>query len=400
MDLYLQFGWGMMGHCEELLKKWGGGTVVLSPRDLEHDQMTKFAKKINSFQNGNVLLDSQFYLPHSNHSRLSSHSYWPESYETINFWDGEPLSTLLQSLLQLNSSLRCSKFLLPGLLAQEINDDWLTIQEKIVNEAHKLDIDLPIFLTVALSAEACKNTDQVSYLIEHSEQYPVDGYYIVCEHPMGDYLVDNPNWLANIVDLIACFRLQKKEVILGYCNQQMLVAAAAKANAICSGTWMNVRAFPPEKFAEAEENERRKTIWYYCPQALSEYKKPYLDISARTGMLSQMKAPNELNGAYADVLFQGAQPSTVDFGDKLMFRHYLYSLWGQVQQTQYPSFNETVRHLNIQLDDAEEILESFKKEGIFGDNRDFSNVINVNRSALNLLFNTQGPRLERRWNLI
>ena len=66
------------------------------------------------------------------------------------------------------------------------------------------------------------------------------------------------------------------EVILGYCTHQMLVAGAAKVSAIASGTWMNVRSFPPEKFkAVYEEEIRQRATWYYCPQALSDIRSPF-----------------------------------------------------------------------------------------------------------------------------
>lgn len=69
-------------------------------------------------------------------------------------------------------------------------------------------------------------------------------------------------WLTNVLDLTAGLRMLHSEVILGYCNHQMLSAAAAKANPICSGTWMNVRSFPSEKFqADDEEDEKRKSTW-------------------------------------------------------------------------------------------------------------------------------------------
>ncbi len=39
MELYLQFGYGMMQHCRHLISNWGGGTVVLSPRDMNDRQL-------------------------------------------------------------------------------------------------------------------------------------------------------------------------------------------------------------------------------------------------------------------------------------------------------------------------------------------------------------------------
>lgn len=134
----------------------------------------------------------------------------------------------------------------------------------------------------------------------------------VCEHPNGDYLVQAPVWMANVLELTAGFRLQEKDVILGYCNHQMLAAASCSATAIASGTWMNVSSFPPEKFrAQYEEEIKRKAVWYYCPQALSEYNIPTLDIAMQQGVLQEMVPPGDLDSRDTDVLFQGPQPTTV-----------------------------------------------------------------------------------------
>ena len=95
-----------------------------------------------------------------------------------------------------------------------------------------------------VSADALRTEEQVGRLLEAAQQHPANGYYLVCEHPNGQYLTDDPNWLANAVDVIAGLRLLPADVVVGYCNHQMLIAAAANATAICSGTWMNGNWLP------------------------------------------------------------------------------------------------------------------------------------------------------------
>ena len=67
MELFLQFGYGMMEHCRQLISAWGGGTAVLSSRDLNGDQLPRLASDITGISNGQVLLDPQFYVPHADH---------------------------------------------------------------------------------------------------------------------------------------------------------------------------------------------------------------------------------------------------------------------------------------------------------------------------------------------
>jgi hypothetical protein len=247
MELYLQFGHGMMEHCRTLLRSWGGGSVILSPRDLTDDQLVPFGSEIRGISGGDAILDPQFYLPHSSHEKLCNHAYWPTNYATTVFWQGQELSRLLGSLRDLNSRIGCSRFVLPGLFASAVDDDWAETQRAILEEARAGNDNASLVSTIAISADAVKDANQITDLIERVEAWNAPAYYVVCEHSNGQYLVDDPNWIANVLGLCAGLRLLGAQVILGYCTHQMLAANAAGVNAIGSGTWMNVRSVPAGK---------------------------------------------------------------------------------------------------------------------------------------------------------
>lgn len=398
MDLLLQFGYGMMEHTRALLVECEGGGVIFSPRDMSYSQMQTLARDVCD-RNGTVYLDPQFYLPNADHARLVSHSYWPADYESGGFWAGPHVATLLQELRRMNDELECARFIVPGVHAEELDEHWLMRQRAFITVAQALGLDRAnMFATVSLGADVVRNIQHVSEILEEGRRWEVGGIYLVCEHPNGDYLVQDAIWVANVLELVAGFRLQSKEVILGYCNHQMLAAACASANAIASGTWMNVRSFPPEKFRSAYDEEiKRKTTWYYCPQSLSEYKIPTLDIAMLQGVLEEMAPPDELGSEYATILFAGAQPSTVGFGESLAFRHYLKSLHGQVDASRMGTFEETMAAQRAALDSAEDLLTRLHAAGVRGQLRDFCECVEASRSALDVLQNRRGPLLRRRW---
>jgi hypothetical protein len=398
MELGLQFGYGMMEHCRNLIAAWGGGTVVLSPRDLNGEQLVRLASSLNQLPNARVLLDPQVYLPHSDHERLCSHDYWPQDYETGGFWQGTGVAKLVGKLSALNVALGTSAFVLPGLLAATVNDDWLAVQQIVLDEARTADHQQPLYMTVALSADAAKDQDQIAALLEASSRWDPVGYYIVCEHPNGAYLVEDPDWLANVLDLVAGLKLAGKRVVLGYCNHQMLLAASAKADVLCSGTWMNVRSFPPDKFRAAYDEEiKQRATWYYCPQALSEYKIPFLDIAHRVKLLSLMAPSGNLASTHADPLFSGSKPSSVGFTEQAAFRHYLQCLRAQCNLSSLQTFDDTVSEHERLLNDAESIIHTLSAAGVRGQLRDFNEIIDVNRAALSVLTTTRGPILRRAW---
>ncbi len=257
--------------------------------------------------------------------------------------------------------------------------------------------DEPLLATIALSSTAILDEAQIETVIEHAESWAVSGFYVVAETP-GAYLVDDPVWLANLLILVSGLKLLGKYVLVGYCNHQMLCLASANADAMASGTWLNVRAFPPSKFYVRDDDEvSRRATWFYCPQALSEYKLPFLGIAQSVGALEVMKPPRSLGSRFADALFTGVVPTSVKWGEHEAFRHYLTSLNGQVTGAPVTTFDEAVAGHGQLLDAAEKVLKKLKGAGVRGGDRDFGELIDVNRGAIAKYTHARGARMRRSW---
>lgn len=399
MRLHLQFGYGMMDHSRNLVDGWGGGAVILSPRDLSPKQLNRLSAELRESPGGSVLLDPQYYDPRADHERLTDHEYWADGeYETGNFWPAQ-LRTVLKKLWQLNVDLGTEAFILPGLLTERVDDDWLAQLKQVIVEAEPLVNNAkPLVLTVALAADALRRDDDVHAVLDVAHEWSVDAVYLVCEHPKGDYLVADASWMSNLLDLVAGLRLKKKRVIVGYCNHQMLALASCSATAIASGTWMNVRSFPPQKFrAQYEDEIKQRTTWVYCPAALSEYKLPFLDIAQKTGVLNEMRPEPELTTTAVDMLFGGAQPTTVGISEQAAFRHYLQALYKQATEARRPSFDATADAHEALLDRAEALLAQLHGAGVRGQSRDFREAVDANRAALAVLRKNRGPLLRLKW---
>ena len=302
MEMYLQCGHGMMNHCRELITRWGGGTVILSPRDNTRVQLQGLADTIHAIPGGNVLLDPQFYLPHTEREKLVAHDYWPADFDSLTFTQGPGLAKLMTSLLKYNNDFGCREFIIPGLYAATVDDDWLRFQHIFVGTARMISGQLPVCPTIALSSAAVKDDNQIELLLEHAKAWKAEYYYIVLEHPPLQYMVDDPGWVSNALDLCAGLKLLGAKVLLGYCNQQQLIAASAKVHAIASGTWMNVRSFNPQKFEEDEGNIKRKATWYYCPHALDEYEALSLDTAKKLGLLKLQCRPSRRSMRRANIM--------------------------------------------------------------------------------------------------
>jgi len=396
MRFALQFGYGMMEHCRVLVGGWGGGAVILSPRDLSEEQMVSLSRDIGD-RGGHVLVDPQLYVPDCDHERLTAHRFWPRAPE---YWrDPAELSRVIGELVRLNNDVHAPAYIAPAPFASTITDDVLQTIAASVEELRRQGVSGDrILSTVALSSDAVRNEDRAESLSDAIDGLDAGGIYLVAEHPSSEYLVTDPMWLARVLDIVAGARLAGKTVVIGYCTHQMLITAAAGANVIASGTWMNVRSFPPGKFAEPDEEEiSRRATWYYAPHLLSEYKVAYLDVAQKQGKLALLQTPAPLDGRFAAALFSGAQPTTVDFGESDAFRHYLHCLSQQVGAAREGTFRDTVRRHEQLLDSAEATLRELRKVHIVGQNRDFWESLDAHRAALGLLQSTRGPILEREW---
>ena len=413
MELYLQFGHNMQVVCCELVKEWKGGTVIMSPRDCKPPNEEKakpgdLEKHAGSIlaAGGKVMVDPQFYVPDCDHKTLTKHDFWPDTYESGEFWkeDKPDYAELITNLKNLNERLKASSIIVPGTLAATVNEEWLNRQSVLNAEARKqFGEKAELYATVALSADATKAVDQVHAALSASEEWATQGVYLICEHPETQYLVEHKGWIANILDMVVGFRLRGRKVVIGYANQQMLAAACGAATAIAAGSHKNKRRFSAADMMskDEEDNEQRTTTWYYCCQAFSEFKIPKLDIAQDAKVLDKMRHPKEYGVTYADVLFSGAQPTTIEaFKHKLSFKHYLGCLRAQAKAASKGTFIETIDAYKKSIDDADELLKELDKKRVRADDRSFMPVVDYTYAAVDALQENRGAMLKRAWGKI
>lgn len=402
MELYLQFGWGMKKLVLDFAKEWEKVNVILSPRDISPKQLKNWS---NEFSKANVscLFDPQCYFPKSNHKTLSQYDYWNNSMSTNLSSTNDYETNLINRISAYNNLINTERFIIPAIM-RKFDEDWIykwrSDSIKLSEASRRIVNDKKNLLTIALPSDLlCQKEDIIEKIIELSEQFDVDGYYIIAEPPNDGYLVDNPLWLSNLLQLCAGLKLHSKEVIVGYGNQQLLCLSTAKIDAIASGTYLNVRRFS-NKFEDLEGEIKRKSVWYYYPQSLSEYKLSFLDIAYNNGVLDEMNPKGEFNNNYINLIFSGIMPSSTAFNETLAFRHYLECLRKQVELCSRESFEKTVSANEILLTTAERRIEFLEKNGIYAQSRSFKDIIDVNRSAMQRLKATRGFMLAYSWNKI
>jgi len=402
MELYLQMGHGMMGHCYELIQRWGEGTAIISPKNMTLDQIVTFSDRIKGY-GGSILVDPQFYIPRTSQEKLQNHSFWPESFETNSFFSGDGIDRMIDILV--NDYILPSKasgVIIPSLyLDNEASDDWNHLNELTIGSIDRHALTTPRYLTLCVGVDLLKSEEKIHGLLEYVEDYPVDGFYVIPVHPNNDYLVDDMTWLINLIDLVGGLKLQNKQIIVGYSNHQFLALALAKVDAICSGIWLKTRAFPLGDFDEDDESSfATRRTWYYCPQALSEYQIPTLDVAHKVGILNQLETADSYQSDFSSPLFSGAQPTTVAFPEPEAFRHYLQCLKVQCEESEKNSYDETKKYLTLIFETAADLTDYFRSNGVRGRKRDFSNIADSNLALLDGFDAIRGLIYKTIWNTV
>ena len=399
MQLYLQFGYGMKALTIDLAKKWGGATVILSPRDMTPEQLSKWSKEFNK-NNVDCLFDPQCYCPKSELKRLSQYDYWNSSFRTITQTDQSATDRQIATIKKYNDIAETAAYIVPNVLT-EYNENWgskwIGGSQRLVSSAQKIMNDKPIYMTLTFPKNfLMQSEDTIEPILQEILQWDVDGFYVIAEAIDKKYLVDNPMWLSNVMQICATLKLAGKKVIFGYGNHQMLPLSLMKVDAIASGTWLNVRSFT-NRFVDSDEIKKKST-WVYHPVALSEYKLSFMDFAYNNGYLKTME-PNEdyFNESISKIFLSSVQPSATSFSETDAFRHYLMCLKHQIEMICKDSYKETLAINEMLLNTAEREIERLERGGVYAQARSFRDVIDVNRAAVTKLNNNRGFALNMSW---
>ena len=85
MNLFLQYGHGMLTMTKDLCKQWGNGGVILSPRDMTILQMRNLTSSLKNLS-AITMLDPQLYNPRGTHHGLAKYDFWPSNWRRFGTW--------------------------------------------------------------------------------------------------------------------------------------------------------------------------------------------------------------------------------------------------------------------------------------------------------------------------
>lgn len=205
MKFYIQQAHGMQTIISDLAERWGNGTVILSPTDMDQKRMIPFAQSLNK-KGMKTVLDPQCYSFHASKKKLVSQSYWINNYDTSLF-DSENIKWQLNELkIKYFDNFDSPFFIVPFPLITDVNEIVYSMLSLYFRSTNSMGICNP-YVSIPLSSDVIVDEKKLHLLLEYLEMFNFTGIYLVPAHPDGDYLVNNPVWLANIMDFCAGVKL-------------------------------------------------------------------------------------------------------------------------------------------------------------------------------------------------
>ena len=322
---------------KELLSQWGSGHIIISPVNIKQQSLEKYSKEIHSL-NGKLYFDPQLFYPHDANTKLKEYDYWPQG----SLSEASTLSSIHHELLDLNNKIGTEAIILPSSKMDE-SSFYKVLKQLTDGVAYfRIRTQKKLLATLCIASETIRNQEFIENILDSITGLDVDGFYLIAQPSNGEYINTDALWEMGFLKLVACLKLSQKKVIVGYANHQTLVTSILKVDGIASGNYMNTRSFSPEKFQSySDDDTKRKSTWYYLPEAMSEYKATILDIAKQRGFLGEFVPQGALKNNYSSVLFSGAMPSSTSYKETESFMHYLTCLKKQCDALTQKSYQDT-----------------------------------------------------------
>lgn len=346
VSFLLQQGWGMMNLNLDMLSSGVASGVILSPRVSTPEQLENHAAAIRDL-GAQVLIDSQFYIPTTEHGRIRGFSFWNGIlYDTTAFVQGEA-ANFCKRVIEYQLQLDVAAVLLPGAYTNTGDTQWRDIQAAFAECGVNAALDRPVYSTLAVGPDVVGNSEGFDSLIDEVVSSGVQGVYFLARHPGDQFLVIDDWFMYGLLDALLSIRLSNKDVIAGYANQQSLLFASVGVDSIATGNFRNVRHFNPDIFDVQEETDIQRATWYYDGYTLSEFRIAQISLAYRRGIREFGPACE-----YCNVLLAAPQPAAVPWREPDAFRHYLFELSRQWRQFERVARRERAGRVRSILEDA------------------------------------------------
>jgi hypothetical protein len=113
-----------------------------------------------------------------------------------------------------------------------------------------------------------------------------------------------------------------------------------------------------------------------------------------------MMPPPHMKNPYSNVLFEGELPSSTNFNKSDSIKHYLHCLKRQCENHIQSSYAQTHGEISVYLATASMLIRGLRSLKIRGQQRDFSDIIEVIEAAVSIFDIEYGFVLAQEWETL
>lgn len=374
----------MMSLQLEFVQQFPGTSVIMSPRCCTPDQAERHAREISG-AGGGVLFDPQFYDPRTSVEHIVAYPYWmmnAEGFSTQDFGEDHVADLCYRTVEYQTSELSVDEVILPGRYTNSPTENWFETQSIIANSVTGHNIGVPVYSTLALGPDVIAASESLDEIIDEAIAWPTDGVYVVVRHPNSDrFLIADDVFLYNLLSALLSLERAGKKVILGYANQQMLIAAVVGIHGLATGNFRNVRQFNPDMFRPDGSEPRSRAVWYYDSISLSEFRTNALALAYRRGMDDLFTS----SSPFDELLLSASNPALVRWGERQAFQHYLCCMRRQWTTLQSHRAHDRARAVIGMLEGARRRIDAFGERGFLLGGRSFLPALEPSESAVSAI---------------
>lgn len=376
----LQQGWGMLTLISEFLNSHNNSGVILSPRVCESEQLERYFPNYSQIPDSDIFFDPHFYEPRTDLNRILSYPYFNNfDFQTGIFNQNEFCNQVIE--YQTNV-LNLSKIILPGRYTNSISENWLNMQRTFSEIGNNFRPNREVYSTLAIGPDLILNPDHFNTIIDELINYPVDGVYLVYEHPANEFLL-NEDFIYTLLDAILSISLSNKKILVGYSNHQSFVFYAAGIDFLATGNFRNVRSFDHLNSKDRGNEDLRKGIWYFDGNTFGEYKIPALGLAFIRNLQNHFGPITDFNRA----LLTSGNPPSIRWQERDAFNNYLDLLYNYCLEINSIPKNQRADYLlNYFASRRDANIRLSSERFNFGD-RGFNNHIEDTISALEAFMN-------------